>query len=114
MITSASPQSWITGAEFAAERNRLRKMGLVPHSSEYEALVRRVDERNDYIWESYAAPLLEQHPGNWAAIATTGQFLVGETSWAVEDEADRKFGPGDYYLVKLTPDRGAVRIGPRR
>lgn len=104
---------WITGDEYAAEWSRLRKAGFQSHSPEFEDLLRRVDERDEYLWQTYGLPLKEQHPGKWVAISAGGEVILGNSDLEVCDEGDRRFGTYNYYAAQLDEHRGAPRTGPR-
>lgn len=106
-------RSWITGEEFVSERLRLLDRGLGPGTPEYEALVRRIDERNAYLIATHAHPLMETHPGRWVAVSSSGEVLLGDEDLPVSREARERFGPGDYCVVRLVPGYGAPRLGPR-
>jgi hypothetical protein len=94
-------QGWITGEEFGRERRRLIAAGVPDDAPEFQALVRRVLERDDSLFERYGKPYLETHPGKWIAISLGGEVLVGDTAGEVIWEATETFGAGNFAMRKL-------------
>jgi hypothetical protein len=111
--TSSTTQTWITGAEYQAERRRLLDLGYGSDSPEYRALARRVDERNDYLWETYGVPLLTKYPGKWIAISPEGEVILADREVDILRLARERFGAGTSCIARLDESRGAHRIGPR-
>lgn len=99
-------QKWITGEEFGAERRRLMSAGKKHDSPEMKALFQRVDDRDDEIWATYAGPLIEEYPGQWAAISLDGESLVRSTSSAAASDGRERFGPGNFVFGRLAAFRG--------
>jgi hypothetical protein len=104
---------FISDDEYAAEWKRLRELGVPPEAPEYEALFRRVAERNEHLWHAYGVPLMSKHQGQWVAISSEGEVLLAATEIDAFEQADERFGPGNAYVARLTPDRGIERLGPR-
>jgi hypothetical protein len=113
MSATSETKTWITGEEYGREHRRLLDAGYRTHSPEYQALVRRVTERNDHIWKTYGIPLMDKHPGKWAAITITGDFLLATREVDVMRMAREQFGPANSCIVRLAPDQGIHRMGPR-
>src|SRR5690242_14319867 len=113
MAVETPSRTWITGEEYATEWSRLREAGYHPDSPEVQNLLRRIDERDEYLWQQFGAALQEKHPGKWAAIALTGEVILGDSDLAVSEEADRRLGEYNYYAVGLDERRGAPYVGPR-
>jgi hypothetical protein len=113
MSTLTTTLPWITGEEYAREWRRLREADSAPDSPEMESLLRRIDERDEYLWVTHGEPLLCLHPGKWVAISTEGEVILGDGDLEVSEEADRRFGEYNYYVARLDKTRGAPRIGPR-
>ena len=92
---------WITGAEFGEERRRLLEGNVPDDDPRFQELYRRVDERDDYLFERYGRPYIESHPGKWIAISLEGEVIIrdtaGELSWAARE----KFGGGNFSKRKL-------------
>lgn len=113
MAIETPARTWITGEEYNRERRRLLDAGYTSRSPEYQALARRIDERNDHIWETYGAAIMKRHPGKWAAIVAAGDYLLADSELEVFKLARQRFGPGNALICRLTPDRGVHRLGPR-
>lgn len=92
---------WITAEEVSRIRGKLRARRAGDDDPEYRELLRRIDERNQYLFERYARPLVATHPGKWAAISLDGETVVrdrpGEATWAGLET----FGEGNYITRKL-------------
>ena len=101
-----APKAWITGEELGKERRSLLAAGLDDDSPEMQALWKQVDERDDYLWERYAKPLIGVHPGEWAAVSLGGEVLRGPASVEVHQAARDRFGPGNFAYGKLAEFRG--------
>ncbi len=99
-------KAWITGEELSKERRKLIEAGLKDDSPEMQALWKQVDERDDYLWERYARPLIAAHPGEWAAVSLNGDVLHGPMSVEVHRAAIEKFGSGNFAYGKLAEFRG--------
>ena len=112
-MSIAMERRWITGEEYGAERRRLIAQGCGYGSPEYRALQQKVSERNDYIWQTYAVPLLPHHPGKWIAVSVDGEVLFADRELDAMKQGRARFGPGNYLLARLDEARGARRIGPR-
>ena len=50
-MATVTGKQWITGEEYAAERRRLVDAGETATDADWETLDRRVDERNEHIFE---------------------------------------------------------------
>lgn len=105
-----APPNWITGEEYVREWERLHDLGRPYGGPEYAELERRIDARDEYLWEKYAVPLMDRYPGKWIAVLENGDFLMAETDLEVMEQADERFGAGFYCMGRLTPDRGAERL----
>jgi len=113
MNSVTTDSRWITGPEFAAERRRLLDWGYDYNSPEYQELQRRVSERNAYLWETYARPLLLEHPGWWIAVSLDGEVLLADRELEAMKQGRARFGAGNYLLARLDESRGAGQLGPR-
>jgi hypothetical protein len=105
---------WITGEEYEAERQRLLASGHKSNSPEYQALLERIDARNDYLFERYGRPLMEQYRGKWAAISLDGSVEINESELAAMRRGRERFGSGNFCLTRLDDIRGHHFQGPRR
>src|SRR5207253_7093626 len=96
----------ITGEEAGGEWRRLAREKVPEDAPEYQAFLRRLQERDDYLFERYGKPYLETDPGRWIAISFNGEVLIrdtaGEASWA----GDESFGPGNFIASRLPDFRG--------
>jgi hypothetical protein len=110
---SITETRWITGEEFNTERRRLLDAGHKHDSPEYEALLRRLDDRDEYLWARYGRPLIAEHRGRWVAISVEGETIPGDTDLGVSEAADARFGAGNYYAARLDESRGAPRLRAR-
>ena len=99
-------QKWITGPEFGEERRRLMRAGKKHNSPEMQALFARVDERDDELWAKYGEPLIQKHPGQWAAISLDGEVLLRTTSSAAISDGRDRFGAGNFVFGRLAAFRG--------
>jgi hypothetical protein len=113
MSTPTIAGPWITGEEFGEERRRLLDLGYGSDSPEYRALLRRVGERINHLWQSYAVPLLGQHPGKWVAISLGGEVLLAEKELDAMKLGRARFGPGNFLVARLDQARGERTLGPR-
>src|SRR5688572_13896025 len=94
-------RDWITGEEYAAERKRMIEAGLRSDSLEWRGLDRRVDSRNDHIWEQFGQELLRQHRGKWAAISLSGESVVSDTELEAMRAGKKRFGAANFCLRRL-------------
>src|SRR2546425_2789422 len=99
-------QRWITGEELGERRRELLKAGFDDDSAQMRPLWERVRERDDYLWEKYAAPLIPTHYGQWAAVSPDGEIIIGKTSSEVGGSATDRFGAGSFVLGRLAEFRG--------
>lgn len=100
------PKVWITGGEFGEERRRLLLAGLTDESPELQQLWSLVRERDGFLWEKYARPLIETHRGHWAAVGLNGEIVLGETASEVIHTATQQFGTANFAYGRLTEFRG--------
>src|SRR2546423_808567 len=100
------PKVWITGDEFGQERRKLLQAGFDDDSPELQRLWGLVHERDEYLWETYAKPLIEQHPGEWAAVSLRGQVVIRRTGAEVHRAAREQFGPANFVYGRLADFRG--------
>ena len=101
------PTNLITGKEFGEERRRLILAGhRHDSSSELKMLWERVRERDDYLWDRYAKPLISKHPGKWAAVDLNGQVLLADTASEAIHEGARRFGDANFVYGKVAEFRG--------
>jgi hypothetical protein len=118
MAEVAETRTWITGEEFNRERRRLIAEGRYSRTSpEFIELHERMRDRDDYLWERYGTALMAAHPGHpgkWAAISPSGEVELADSEYDVLAKARERFGAGNTCIARLTPDRGAHRVGPRR
>lgn len=91
----------ITSEELGRERQRLIQAGIPDEAPEFDALWKRVSERDEFLFETYGRPFLDSDPGRWIAISIDGRTFLGNTSgeasWAAKDAV----GAGNYALRKL-------------
>jgi hypothetical protein len=113
MTATEETTDWITGEEFAAERNRLREAGFQPASPEYQALLARVRERDEHIWRTYGAPLIEDHAGKWAALSLSGEAVICDSDLEAMRRGRERFGAGNFCLSRLDEIRGHLLVSPR-
>ena len=100
------PKAWITGEEFGQERRRLLQGGFDDDSPELKRLWSRVHERDEYLWEMYAKPLIGQHSGEWAAVSLRGEVIIRPTGAEVHQAAREQFGPTNFVYGRLAAFRG--------
>lgn len=50
----------------------------------------------DRLYEKYARPLEHEHVGEYIAVSSRGEVLVGVRLYDVVDTAERQFGPGNF------------------
>jgi hypothetical protein len=112
-VTETEPKTWITGEEYAAEWKRLREARAGIDSPERQALMRRVDERNEYLWRTFGLPLVAANRGRWAAIGLDGEVILDDSDPELSEKAQRRFGPGGYALRNLDDRGAAICTGPR-
>ena len=60
----------------------------------------QVQQRYDALYEKYGKPLEAQHRGEFLAVSSTGQTLLGPTLLDVAQQATARFGPG-HFLFKI-------------
>ena len=94
-------QVWITGEELGRERRRLIEAGVPESAPEYLALRAQIRVRDNYLFERYGKPLMDQNYGKWIAISRNGAYIIRETATEVTVAAERDFGGGDYCKRKL-------------
>jgi len=103
---SVTETKWITGEELGRVRRRLIELGVPDDAPEFQELWRRVDERDDYLFERYGRPYMETHPGKWIAISLEGEVFLGDTATEVTWRATERVGRGNYSKRKLTASGG--------
>src|SRR5262245_50129636 len=96
----------ITGEEFGEQRRKFLKKGLRRDSPEMRALWNRVIERDEYLWERYAKPLIKTHKDQWAAVSLSGQAIIKNTASEIMEAATNEFGAGNFAYGKLAEFRG--------
>jgi len=94
-------QEWITGEEFHRENRRLIEQGVPDEAPEFQELFRRIQARDDYLFERYGKPYLDTHYRKWIAISLSGEVLIRDTSGEAAWSAAEAFGNGNYSLRKL-------------
>src|SRR5438067_12956208 len=107
-------QQWITGEEFGRERRRLIEAGVPDDAPEFRALIQRVLERNDYLFEQHGKQHTEDHRGQWIAIAMDGRVMIRPTASKLVWDAREEFGPGNFASRKLGDEPGHLLLSPRR
>lgn len=101
MPTVTAKRQFITAEEAGHEWRRLISEGLYPDSPEYDRLMARLGERDDWLFERFGKPLMEQHSGKWIAISLDGDTLVRDTSGEAGWAGKERFGEGGYTVRKL-------------
>ena len=109
---SAETETWITGQEFHNERRRLIDAGLYD-SPEFRALLRRVGERDEYLFEKHGRPLISEHRGKWVAISVNGEVLIEDREIDAMRKGRERFGSGNFSLARLTDPPGPTLRSPR-
>jgi len=105
---------WITGAEFGEERRRLIQAGVPDDAPEFKALIRRVRERDDDLFDRYGKPYMSSDPGKWIAISLDGQILIRDDDCQASADARRTFGGGNYRVRRLAEAPGYLLHPARR
>lgn len=95
-------QRWITGEEFVQTWRELMARHAHEDDPDYQELIRRVGERDDYLFERYGRPFMETHSGKWIAISTDGEVLIDDRAVDLSRRARAKFGSGNYASRRLT------------
>jgi hypothetical protein len=80
MSSTFAERQFITAEEVGQEWRRLISEEHCPDSPDYERLMARIGERNDWLFEQYGKQLMDRFPGKWAAISIDGEILVRDTS----------------------------------
>lgn len=107
-------QTWISGEEYEHERRRLLEAGHGdPFAPELVELRRRVQARNDYLFEKYGVPLIPHHEGKWVAISADGEVLIEEREVEAQRRGRERFGPGGFCLARLGDPPGRQFLSPR-
>jgi len=96
----------ITAGEVDERRCQLLRAGLADDSIEMQALWSEVDERDDYLWDRYAVPLIAEHLGEWAAVSLDGDVLIRPTSLEAHRDTREQFGAGNFSIGRLAEFRG--------
>jgi hypothetical protein len=94
-------QQWITPEEYQREYRRLMATGIPDDAPEFQALIERVVERDNHLYERYGKPLMAEHRGKWIAIALDGETILGDSVSEVHWEACERFGSGGFSLRRL-------------
>ena len=100
------PKALITGEEYGEARRKLLEAGHRDNSPELKALWRRLVERDEYLWEKYATPLIEAHRGQWAAINVLGEVIFASSASEAIWAGTEKFGAGNFVYGKMDEFRG--------
>jgi hypothetical protein len=100
-VSIEQEQQWITGEELGRERRRLIQSGVSEDDPAFRALVRRVVERDDHLFDRYGKAYLKSHPGKWLAISLDGEVLVRDTAGDLIWAATEAFGGGNFAMRKL-------------
>ncbi len=94
-------QNWITGEEAGKENRRLIEAGVPDDAPEFQDLFKRIQERDDYLYETYGKQYLESHYGKWIAIAVDGRVIIKDTASELGWAARQEFGAGNFSKRKL-------------
>lgn len=100
-MSTEQEQRWITGEEFGRERRRLIEAGVPDEDPEFQELIRRVVERDDYLYERFGKPHRETHEGKWIAVSLDGQVIIRATAGELIWDASEAFGDGNFSMRKL-------------
>jgi hypothetical protein len=100
-MSIAQDKKWITGEEFGRERRRLIEAGVPNDAPEFQELICRVVERDDYLYETYGKPYLGTHRGKWIAVSLDGQVVIRDRSGELIWDAVAAFGRGNFSMRKL-------------
>jgi hypothetical protein len=109
---STAVTTWITGEEYQRERRRLIDAGLY-ESPEFRALLRRVGERDEYLFERHGRPLIDRYPGKWAAISLDGEVVVKDREIEAMTAGRERWGAGNFCLARLADSPGHTLRSPR-
>lgn len=109
-MATQTQTDWITAEEYCAEWRRLRELRQPFDSPETVALLKRLQSRNDKLFDRYGRHLIEKYPDKWIAIATDGRILIRDTGVVARIDAREEFGPGNYAVRKLTHGFQGVEI----
>jgi hypothetical protein len=101
MSSAVTKKQFITTEEVGREWRRLVSEGLYPDSADYDCFMARLGERDDWLYQTYGRPLMEQYPGKWVAISLNGDTLVRNTSGEAGSAGKEQFGDGGYTVRKL-------------
>jgi hypothetical protein len=104
-VDREEPKNWITGAEFGEARRQLI-LADRGDSPEMDALLQRVRERDNYLWDTYAKPLIEEHRDEWAAVSLEGEMIFGKTASEIISTATEKFGESNFVYGRMAEFRG--------
>jgi hypothetical protein len=100
-MSTKQVEVWITGEEYGCERRRLIEAGVPDDAPEFRELEARVDARDDFLFERYGKPLIDEHYGKWIGISIDGRVIVRNTSAELSLAAREAFGGGNYSKRKL-------------
>lgn len=92
---------WITAEEFVRTWRELMARHAHENDPEYQELVRRVSERDDYLFERYGRPYMDTHYGKWIAISTDGEVIITDRGVDATRLGRERFGPGNYASRRL-------------
>jgi hypothetical protein len=109
---SVKEQNWITGPEFGAELRRLIREGASDEDPQMVELYRRVNERDDYLFNRYGKHLRSENEGRWVAISFEGEVILGDSLGEVIHAADERWGSGNAALRKLADSPGLQLLTP--
>ena len=93
---------WIRGEEFGEERRRMLLAGKTDDSPDIQALWTRLQDRDEFLWERFAKPLMERHKDQWAAVSLAGEVIVFPTASEALAEATKAFGPSNFAFGRLS------------
>lgn len=105
-MSATETRQWITGEEFNQERRRLIAAGHTHESPEYQALLRKVEERNRHLFDDYGKQLIDRHPGKWVAISLEGDVIVADRDVEAMRLGAERFGRGNFCLARLSSPPG--------
>ena len=61
-----------------------------------------LNQQADALYDQYAKPLEQEHPGEYIAVSPTGQVLLGTDLYELTKTATKSFGRGNF-IFKLGP-----------
>ncbi len=109
-MSMETASKWMSSAEFNRERLRLFAQGADDEDPRLQSLRERMSRQSSELFERYGRALIPKFPGQHAAIAWDGQWLVAKSAGQLLDEADRRFGEAEYAVFRLCDPPGDLLL----